>query len=156
MGTEDRRWNPAERREAYCELDHPADVFLEVYGRDLPGLFENALFALYDQLAQLDDFETTTKRTITAEGPSAAEALRSLLNEALYIFESEAFVAIHAKVHVDVAANGQVKTSADLGGEIVDRERHTMLCEVKAVTYHQLSVKQLPDGSWEATVLFDV
>ena len=51
---------------------------------------------------------------------------------------------------------GEVDVVADLKGDILSRERHTVLSEVKAVTYHQLKAEQLPDGDWRATVLFDV
>ena len=156
METPDKRWVPAEREHAYSELEHPADIFLEVYGRDLPSLFENALFALYDQLAQLEDFETTTKRRIDVKGPSASDALRALLSEALYLFETQAFIAAHAAVHVETKPQGEVEVSAELRGDILNREHHDVLSEVKAVTYHQFTAEQLPGGDWKATVLFDV
>ena len=37
---------------AYVELEHPADLFLEIRAPDLPTLFGNALYALYDQASQ--------------------------------------------------------------------------------------------------------
>jgi SHS2 domain-containing protein len=40
-------------------------------------------------------------------------------------------------------------------GGAVDFSRSEVHEEVKAVTYHQLSVKQAADG-WTATVIFDV
>jgi SHS2 domain-containing protein len=152
----EKRWPPSDRSQAYRELDHPADVFLEVYGRDVPDLFENALFALYDQLAELEEFEVVSKRTIQARGASVAEALRNLLSEALYLFESESFVAMKASVAATGTPDGKVEVTAELGGEKIDRERHRMSAEVKAVTYHQLTAEQLPEGGWRATVLFDV
>jgi SHS2 domain-containing protein len=41
------------------------------------------------------------------------------------------------------------------GGEI-DFERSQASEEIKAVTYHELRVEQLPDTTWRATVIFDV
>jgi len=46
--------------------------------------------------------------------------------------------------------------TAHLDGETLDRRRHTLLTEVKAVTYHQLAVETVPEGGWRATLLFDV
>lgn len=157
-GTADseKRWPPADRGRVYSELDHPADIFLEVYGPDLPALFENALFALYDQLAELEGFEVVSERTIEAEGAHPSEALRALLSEALYLFETDGFVAVKAKVEVAGKPDGEMKVRAGLGGERVDKERHRLSAEVKAVTYHQLAAERLPDGGWRATVLFDV
>ena len=156
MAEEPRRWEPAGRTEAYGELEHPADVFLEVWGDDLPALFENALFALYDQLAELEGFEMVRAESITVQAPSNSEALRALLAEALYRFETEGFVAVRAKIAVDTTAAGEVRVTAKLDGETLDKHRHTLLTEVKAVTYHQLAVEVVPEGGWRATLLFDV
>jgi SHS2 domain-containing protein len=156
FGQAPRRWDPADREQAYKELEHPADMFLEIYGRDLPALFENALFAMYDEIAELEGFETAFKRTVRADGPTPADALRALLSEALYLFESERFIASQASVQVAGDPDGPLEVTAELNGEVADKERHTFFAEVKAVTYHQLNVERLPDGTWKATVLFDV
>jgi ATP-dependent Lon protease len=143
-------------RQPYAELDHPADLFLEIWGLDLPRLFENALFALYDHLAELEGFKESEQVTVEAEAPTLPEALRTLLSEALYRFSTDGFVAAKAEVTVDTQDSGTIRATARLSGERADRMRHTLLTEVKAVTYHQLSVEPTPEGGWRATVLLDV
>jgi SHS2 domain-containing protein len=152
---ETEHWDPEKRDEAYAERDHPADILLEVWGTDLPTLFENALFALYDQLAELTTFQTACLESIKVEAAEPAQALRSLLSEALYHFHSTRFVAAQAKVTIE-QTGPHLAVTADLRGERANPDRHVLLSEVKAVTYHQLSVSQTPDGNWTATVLFDV
>jgi SHS2 domain-containing protein len=44
---------------------------------------------------------------------------------------------------------------ARLAGEKLDYERHGFETEMKAVTYHQLSVT-CENGCWQARVIFDV
>ncbi|MBN1319789.1 MAG: archease [Thermoleophilia bacterium] len=156
MGERPKRWDPGARNEAYAELEHPADLFVEVWGRDLPDLFENALFALYDQMAELEGFRIERAVTIEVSGPDPEETLRSLLSEALYRFATEGFVATRAELDVKAAPEGPVWVTAHLHGETIDRRRHTLLTEVKAVTYHRLTVERNPEGGWRATVLFDV
>jgi ATP-dependent Lon protease len=145
-----------ERTGVYSELNHPADLFLEIWGRDLPALFQNALFALYDQLVELEGFEERSQVTIETQGATLPDTLRSLLSEALYRFSTEGFVAVKAEVSVAVEQTNAVRAIARLSGENVDRQRHTLLTEVKAVTYHQLAVEAAPEGGWRATVLLDV
>ncbi|MDH5429809.1 MAG: archease, partial [Nitrospirota bacterium] len=41
-------------------------------------------------------------------------------------------------------------------GESVDRQRHEPAVEVKGATYTELSVHQLPNGSWVAQCVVDV
>jgi len=149
-------WKNKPREKTYTELEHPADLLLEIWGNSLPELFENALFALYDQLADLEGFGTGHRLTIKGEGNTPAEALRSLLSEALYHFATQGFVACRGKVAVEQSPNGKLEAVAELDGETVDRGRHTLHGEIKAVTYHRLAVEQARDGSWRATVLFDV
>jgi SHS2 domain-containing protein len=38
----------------------------------------------------------------------------------------------------------------------MDEARHIMDHEVKAITYHGLSVSQTADGSWQAEVIVDI
>jgi SHS2 domain-containing protein len=40
-------------------------------------------------------------------------------------------------------------------GDIFDPSRHRFKTEIKAVTYHQVEVKEV-DGKWEGRVIFDV
>jgi SHS2 domain-containing protein len=37
----------------------------------------------------------------------------------------------------------------------LDKGRHEILREIKAVTYHQISVER-KDGGWEAQIIFDI
>jgi SHS2 domain-containing protein len=43
-----------------------------------------------------------------------------------------------------------------LEGGTIDYGRSQTNEEIKAVTYHQLKVEQQADGTWQATVIFDV
>ena len=49
-----------------------------------------------------------------------------------------------------------LKAVARLWGENATARRHTLATEIKAVTYHRLAVERRPDGTYLATVLFDV
>ncbi len=51
---------------------------------------------------------------------------------------------------------GRWAVAAELWGERISAERHELGTDVKAVTLHQLSVRQDPDGTWRARVVLDV
>ena len=78
---------------AYAELDHPADVWLEVRAPDLPQLFENALYAFYRQIVDLETVRPRREVALDAAGDSVESALRALLAEALFRFETDGFLA---------------------------------------------------------------
>ena len=149
------RWVAARRAQAYTELEHPSDLFLEIRGRDVPELVENALFALYDQIADLEGFEPRQAQTLEVTAARLDHALRSLLSEALYRFDTDGFVAADGEVAVSGEPEGPWHLTARLWGENADRTRHTLQREVKAVTYHRLSASRTNDG-WLATILFDL
>ena len=44
--------------ERYRELEHPADLRLEIFGADERELFENAAFALFDRMVDLSGVGT--------------------------------------------------------------------------------------------------
>jgi SHS2 domain-containing protein len=57
--------------------------------------------------------------------------------------------------HFRLQFAGEQKLAAQMEGGAVDFSRSEVHEEIKAVTYHQLSVKQTAEG-WTATVIFDV
>lgn len=140
------------------ELEHPADLWLEIRADDLPRLFENALYALYAQIVDLRTVRPDKPVVLRASGDAVESALRQLLAEALFLFETEGFLAAGGQIDVVKTPNGSpgLNVEARLQGEDVDRARHDLLTEIKAVTYHQLKAEQMPDDTWRATVLLDV
>jgi SHS2 domain-containing protein len=150
------RWDLSRRADAYTELEHPSDLFVEIRGRDLPELLQNALFAFYDQTARLEGFEARRELTLSVHEPGLDEALRTLLSEALYWFDTEGFVAVGGQVEAQTAqgTGSEWHLLARLWGQTAS-ERGLLLREIKAVTYHRLQVREDESG-WRATVLLDI
>jgi SHS2 domain-containing protein len=169
MAHDRKRWDPASRASAYAELEHPADLFLEIRGEDPTELLEHALFAFYDQIAEIEGFEARRELTLSVHAAGLDEALRSLLSEALYRFDTEGFVAVGGGVTIEAGPEGsgaggrpntpdrssEWRLSARLWGDDAGARPHVLLHEVKAVTYHRLSVTR-SGGDWIATVLLDI
>ena len=157
-----RRWadGPADPR--YRDLDHPADVWLEVRGRNLAHLAENALFALFDTMIAVADVAPELTVRVEGSGDDPAQALRALLAEALFLFDAAGFAAAGARVEEpsvsDTGHHGRTPTvlRATLWGEPLSPERHETRTEVKAVTHHLLAVTEDAEGGWRASVLLDV
>ncbi len=149
------RWCDSRAAGSYTELDHPVDLFLEVPGLNPADLAEHALFALFDQIVDLRTVRIVHRRRFEVREPSHALALRRTLAEALALFNAEGFLAAAARVHWETGreAMGVVAT---LWGENLDRSRHALQTEIKAVTYHRLLMEQTAAGAWRATILFDV
>ena len=133
-------------------FDHTADVGMRVSALS----FEDLLATAGRGLAAVLVLKPTTLASSEHRTVSVCEAESSLLlfdflNELLYLFEAERFLARDVKVRL--GKEGQL--TADLAGETFDPDRHCGSHEIKAITYHGLFVEQTADG-WRAEVIFDI
>ncbi len=132
----------------YRYLEHTADLYVEARGEKLEDIFANCALALYDSICDINKISYSEERMVEVEGEDYQELLVNFLNELLYLFETEGFVASD----VEVVFEGK-KLTARLKGETYDREKHGARYEIKAATYHGLEINE-KEGY--ARVLFDI
>jgi len=135
---------------AFEFFEHTADIGVHAYGRTLEELFINAARALYEVQGR---FDLADRRMLKAElaANSLDELLVRWLSELLYHLSAAGVCFTHFRLQF----TGEQKLTVQMEGGAVDFSRSEVFEEVKAITYHQLSVKQTTDG-WMATVIFDV
>ena len=136
----------------YRYLDHTSDLGLEIVGRDLPELFRNASFALFDNILNLDAVEPVETRTIELSGETTEELFLNWLRELLFGFATSYFAV--QDVPVLTIAGNQLK--AEVRGEVFDPARHRIKIEIKTPTYHMFSVTGDDTAGYKATVILDV
>ncbi|RMF69228.1 MAG: archease [Calditrichaeota bacterium] len=140
-----------ERRHRYKQIEHTADAGIQVFGATLGELFENAAFGLFDIIGDLERVEAGLERAVSVTATDLEALLVAWLSELNFLFQTEREIYNEFRVtRID-----QAELSAVVGGEKLDLSRHEIYTEVKAVTYHQLYVKQTAAG-WEAQVIFDL
>ena len=142
-------------RGAFAEIDHTADLGLELRGRTPAEVLEAAQRGLVHALfGEAPDVEPEEAREIELGAPSWPDLLKAWL-EALYrLLEEEGFVAIDSRVET-VETSEHAHLRAEVRGAVADRERIARASELKAVTYHQLAFERANDH-WRARVIFDV
>jgi SHS2 domain-containing protein len=132
-------------------FDHTADLGLRVGASDLDTLFREAAEAL---IAILVDnpaaIEARVKLELHLEADDLAYLLFDWLREILYRFDGEGILLSR----FDVQVRG-TRLIATAWGEPVDRTKHVLAHEVKAITYHGLRVEKTDDG-WLAEVIVDI
>jgi len=136
----------------YEFFDHTADIGVHVFGGTLESLFTNAAAALYEALGQLQKSEVRDQRLLEIEAGTIEDLLHDWLAELLY--EVEANHLLYDEVEITELTPQRI--AATLCGGEIDFERSQTNEEIKAVTYHELRVDQLPDATWRAVVIFDV
>ncbi len=134
--------------EPYKVLDHEADVGFEVYGYTEEELFQNATCALFSLITDLRKIRPEIERRFEITGNG--ESLVVFLNELLYLWDVEKFIP---KTIAIVRDGANIK--AILKGEILDENRHIVTGAVKAVTYHQFSIRK-EAGMLKATFIVDM
>ena len=133
-------------------FDHTADIGVHIYGRSLTELFENATRALHDALGRLHKSENALHKTVDFHADSTEDLLHDWLADLLYEIEVSHVLYDRFEFHELTP----LRLTATLLGGPIDFTRSQANEEIKAVTYHQLRVTSQPDGSWRATVIFDV
>jgi len=135
----------------YKLFDHTADLGVEIYGKTVNELFANAAFSVFDIMTDLKHVTPTMERKIVVEGEGWEDLLVNYLREILYMFNGEGLLLKESSIQkIDSRhLEGKVK------GERFDLSKHRINTEIKAVTYHQVTVKETPDG-WVGRVIFDV
>jgi SHS2 domain-containing protein len=141
----------AEDRATYREIEHTADLGVEVTAADLPALFAAAGEALYALIADPATIESPDEITISASGDNPEDLLHAWLCELLAIFNVQGFVG--KRCEIARLENGRVE--GRISGEKLNLERHAFHTEIKGVTYHDFKVWQ-EAGAWHARVIFDV
>lgn len=132
----------------YEMLDHAADVMVRCTGKDLEECFENAAYAMFDQIVDAERIDDMTERTVEVSAEDDEERLYSFLSELLFVMDTEYLVFDSFKVVFD----GD-RVVCRCRGEPLDQKKHHPRAEIKAVTYHMLSVdRETPS----VTVIFDV
>ena len=134
--------------EPYKILDHEADAGFEVYGHTEEELFQNATCALFSLITDLEAIHSEIEKHVDITGNG--ESLIVFLNELLYLWDVERFIP---KAIAIVRDGASIK--AILKGEILDEHRHTVAGAVKAVTYHNFSVRNEHE-MLKATFIVDI
>ncbi len=132
-------------------LDHTADLGILVYGGDLEELFSNAGEAFFNIITDLQRVRESTERVIRVESPKLEDLMVQWLGELLYIHDVESI--LFRSFLIEELRDGSLKARAR--GEAFDEKRHVMKTEIKAVTYHQIEVKQEKER-WRARIIFDL
>lgn len=132
-------------------IEHTADTGIEVRAPTLNELFEGAACAMMSIITDSSKVHETAEKEASLDAGDLGELMFVWLNELIYIINSGAFLFSRFEVEVEDTA-----LRARMWGEEIDPDRHGLMLDIKAATYHELEVRQTADGSWEARVIFDV
>lgn len=135
----------------YETFEHTADIGLRARAATLDDLFADIARAMFSVLvANPAAIRPVEELSLQLSGDRLDDLLFDWLAELLYRFETRHLLLTEFEVRV-----GDAGLSATVRGEPIDRTRHELEVEIKAITYHGLRVEQDNDG-WLAEVIVDL
>lgn len=132
-------------------FEHTADLGLRIEAPSLAALLTEAAEGLFEIIAgDLGQIRPTHDRRFTVAGTDPTWLLFDWVSELHAAFEIDRLLFRSFAVTVDAA--GLVAVAR---GEPYAPAVHTLAHEIKAITQHELLVRQTPTG-WLATLIVDI
>ena len=132
-------------------LEHTADIGFEAFGSTRREVFANAGRAMMHLMVDLETIVPREELPLRAEASDMPSLLVNWLSEILYRFDAEGW--LFRDFEFDELTEHSLAALAR--GEKFERRRHQVKLLVKAVTYHQLELKETEEG-WRAQVYVDI
>lgn len=135
----------------YELLEHTADLGIKVWGDDLKELFIHSASAMYELIADIDAVKPAVSVEVEAEAQDKDELLKNWLSELLYYFNVKDMLFCE----FSIKELDERRIASVAKGEKIDKKRHALIHEIKAVTFHSLKIEK-EDNSYITDIIFDV
>jgi SHS2 domain-containing protein len=132
-----------------------ADLAFEAFGKNYSELFKNAGLALEEAMVETKSVQSKINYEIELDDSNIENLLYLFLEELVYLKDAEELLFSKIKCRIKSAKNVW-KFAANLGGERINRKKHKLRDDVKAVTKHLFRVKELPNKNYRCQVVLDV
>lgn len=136
----------------YEVFEHTADIGLHVFGDTLPELFVHAAQGMESLLVEPASVQVVTSRDISVEGHDNLSLLIAWLNQLIFVFDTE-YLLFRDFV---IEAITETRVIGRASGEVYDPQRHALSSAIKAVTWHEAAITRTTDGSYRASLIFDL
>lgn len=139
----------------YQQIDHTADIALQVTGKDLEDLFRTASKGWRQLVTGGRIFNPKQRKTLRLQCESLEELLVECLSELNYLFMGKQWLfGEYHKLQI-LQEDSIFKLLAVLQGESLKDSEYQIETEIKAVTFHQLQIRKNQEG-YKTTIVFDI
>ena len=139
----------------YIFLDHTADVAVDVEAHSLNELFTAAGLAWRESIYDGKIYHQFENKSIILSEESLEILLVTFLSELNFIFQSESWMMNSIKyIEIGKEDDGWTLSVKILGGNF-NRNELRLKTEIKAITYHQMEIKE-KDGKFSTRIVFDI
>ncbi len=132
----------------YEELDHTADVGIRAHGASLDELFAAAAAGMFSLVADLRKVRAVGEVEVRVKADDLEALMVRWLSELLFLHETQRLLLKEFDVRI-----AGTSLEARARGEAIDKKRHELKLNIKAVTYHRLRIDR---KAGLAEVIFDI
>lgn len=136
----------------YELLDHTADAKFRATGKTLEDAFASAVQGMTAIAADPSLVGTGRTQHVTITSKNLQNLLFDLLDEILFLRDTEKFLPAKANALTIVSRDGQYVLDATLLGD----DAAKWPANLKAVTYSEMIVDEQPDGTWLIQAVIDI
>lgn len=131
-----------------------ADIAFEVTAPTLDKLFEEAGMAASDIMVNPKTVKAKLKKTLKMSANTVENLLYDFLSELIYLKDTKGLLFCKYSVKVKQVKN-EWTLSCSATGDKIDRKRHDLRNDLKAITMHMFVVEQR-ERDWYARVVVDI
>lgn len=129
-------------------LPHTSEAKFRAYGNTVEEAFANAVRAL-TAISTDEDVAQVQEKNIEIEGSDLKNLLFNLIDELIFLIDTQDFIAAHAEVRIE--KNDSYVLHATLAGDDVRKYGSSL----KAPTYSDMIVKE-ENSMWIAQAVVDI
>ena len=139
----------------YIFLDHTADIAVDVEADTLDELFTASAFAWRDSISDDKESFQSQERSLVLSENGMEILLVSFLSELNFLYQSESWMMNSIKyIEIGKKDDGWTLSLKILGGNF-NRNDMKLKSEIKAITYHQMEIKE-KNGKFSTRIVFDI
>ena len=118
-------------------MEHTADCGIRAYGATLSELFANAAAGMFSLITDLDAVKPVGEYEVRVRSKDTEALLFDFLSELLFVHETQKLLLSEFDVRV-----ADLSVDARARGEKIEKGRHPLHLNLKAVTYHGMIVDE--------------
>ena len=140
------------REHRFETFEHTADIGVTGIGSTMAEAFENAAYGTFSIMADLSKYQPTVSKSVVAlGGDEDVVMLERFLSALLVLFDGDGLLPLE----FDITEISFGRLTCWISARKVGDDIEWLGPQVKAITYHKMSVTSTED-EWRASVILDV
>jgi SHS2 domain-containing protein len=138
----------------YNFKDHTADIAVDVEADSLSELFTAAAFSWRESISDHKNNDSFENKSLAFHDESLEILLVSFLSELNFLFQSEHWMMSSVQ-QIDIQKKNTWNLSSMITGGYFSRNEMKLKSEIKAITYHQMEIRE-KNGKFSTRIVFDI